>query len=52
MGFLSTVMQKLDNGQFIKNAPKKVVQREKTKKSEAEEKIKVLEERIHGFKKP
>jgi len=51
-GFLRTVMQKLDNGQFIQNAPKKVVQREKTKKSEAEEKIKVLEERIHGFKKP
>jgi len=49
-GFLRTVMQKLDNGQFIQNAPKKVVQRESTKKSDAEEKIKVLEERIAGLK--
>ena len=45
-GFLATVMKKLNNEQFIQNAPKEVVQRESAKKSEAEEKIKVLEERI------
>jgi len=51
-GFLRTVMQKFDNGQFIQNAPEKVVKRELTKKSEAEEKIRVLEERIRGLKQP
>ena len=45
-GFLTTVMKKLNNEQFIKNAPEKVVQLELTKKSEMEEKIKTLEERI------
>ena len=51
-GFLRTVAQKLDNEQFINNAPEKIIQMELTKKADAEEKINVLEERIHGFKKP
>jgi len=51
-GFLRTVMQKLDNGQFINNAPEKVIQMELIKKADAEEKIRVLEERIAGLKKP
>ena len=45
-GFLATVMKKLNNEQFIKNAPEKVIQRESAKKFEAEEKVKTLEERI------
>jgi valyl-tRNA synthetase len=49
-GFLVSVMKKLNNEQFIQNAPEKVVQRELTKKADAEEKIKVLEDRIRGLK--
>jgi len=49
-GFLRTIIKKLSNEQFIKNAPEKVVQRELTKKSEAEEKIKTLEKRIAEIK--
>jgi len=49
-GFLKSVIKKLNNEQFIKNAPEKVIQRELIKKSEAEEKIKTLEERIAELK--
>ena len=45
-GFLDTVMKKLNNTHFIQNAPEKVVNMEKTKKEDAELKIKTLEERI------
>jgi valyl-tRNA synthetase len=45
-GFLATVMKKLNNAHFIQNAPEKVVNMEKTKKEDAELKIKTLEERI------
>ncbi|UCG27004.1 MAG: valine--tRNA ligase [Bacteroidales bacterium] len=49
-GFLSMVMNKLKNERFIKNAPEHVVQSEMKKKSDAETKIKVLEERIAHLK--
>ncbi|MCK4630948.1 MAG: valine--tRNA ligase, partial [Bacteroidales bacterium] len=49
-GFLATVMKKLNNAHFIQNAPEKVVDMEKTKKADAELKIKTLEERIAGLK--
>jgi valyl-tRNA synthetase len=49
-GFLATVMKKLDNAHFIQNAPEKVVSMEKTKKEDAELKIKTLEKRIAELK--
>ena len=48
-GFLKSVIIKLSNEQFIKNAPDKVVEMEKKKKADTEEKIIMLEERINGL---
>lgn len=45
-GFLSAVNKKLENERFVQNAPKDVVEKEKEKKTDAESKIKTLEERI------
>lgn len=45
-GFLSSVMKKLENEKFVKNAPPAVLLLEQKKKSDAESKIKSLEERI------
>ena len=45
-GFLATVMKKLDNQRFVQNAPASVLELERKKKSDAESKIKSLEERI------
>jgi len=50
-GFLVTVMKKLDNESFVKNAPEKVLEVEKKKKTDTEIKIKALEERIASMKK-
>lgn len=49
-GFLESVMKKLGNERFVKNAPANVIEIENKKKSDAEAKIKVLEERIVTFK--
>ncbi len=45
-GFLNSVMKKLGNERFVNNAPEAVVNNEKKKKSDAEEKIKQLKELI------
>ncbi|MDP1623566.1 MAG: valine--tRNA ligase [Bacteroidales bacterium] len=50
-GFLSKVMQKLDNESFTKNAPAAVVGTELKKRDEAAARIRVLEEQIRGFHK-
>ena len=50
-GFLKTVMGKLGNERFVQNAPEAVVAMERKKKSDAEEKIKSLEESIAALKK-
>jgi len=50
-GFLSSVMKKLDNENFIKNAPASVLEMERKKKNDAETKIKSLEERLKELKK-
>ena len=50
-GFLSSVMKKLDNERFVKNAPANVLDLERRKKSDAESKIKSLEERIRELEK-
>ena len=49
-GFLRSVGAKLENDKFVSGAPEKVVDAERKKKSDAEERIHVLEEQIQGFK--
>lgn len=44
-GFLVNVMKKLENDRFVQNAPANVIDLERKKKSDAELKIKSLEER-------
>jgi valyl-tRNA synthetase len=48
-GFLKSVNLKLGNEKFVSGAPGKVVAAERKKKSDAEERIQVLEEQIKGF---
>ncbi|MAX80261.1 MAG: valine--tRNA ligase [Crocinitomicaceae bacterium] len=48
-GFLNTVMKKLSNERFVNNAPEQVVAIEQKKKADAEEKIKVLEEKLSAL---
>ena len=50
-GFLASVMKKLDNERFVKNAPASVLDLERKKKSDADSKIKSLEERVKELKK-
>ena len=49
--FLSSVMKKLDNERFVQNAPANVLELERKKKSDAESKIKSLEERMKELEK-
>jgi valyl-tRNA synthetase len=48
--FLVGVMKKLENERFVQNAPENVLELEKKKKSDAESKIKSLEERMSELK--
>ena len=45
-GFLVSVLKKLHNERFVKNAPANVLELERKKKADAETKIKTLEERM------
>ena len=45
-GFLNTVLKKLSNEKFVSGAPEAVVNIERKKQSDAEEKIKILKEQI------
>ncbi len=45
-GFLVSVMKKLGNERFVASAPAQVVDLERKKQADAEEKIKILEERL------
>lgn len=49
-GFLESVMKKLSNERFVNSAPAQVVDVEKKKQADAEEKIKVIEERLAALK--
>jgi valyl-tRNA synthetase len=49
-GFLKSVLKKLGNERFVNNAPEAVVEKEKSKKTDAETKISLLEDRLKGFK--
>ena len=44
--FLKSVMGKLSNERFVNNAPEQVVAVERKKKADAEEKIRILNEKI------
>ena len=48
-GFLGSVMKKLDNKNFVQNAPASVLELERKKKSDTESKIRSLEERLLEF---
>lgn len=50
-GFLTSVMKKLSNEKFVNGAPAQVVEVERKKQADAEEKIRVIEERLAGMKK-
>jgi valyl-tRNA synthetase len=50
-GFLESVMRKLDNGKFVKNAPAKVIELENRKKADTETKIRAIEEQLASMKK-
>jgi valyl-tRNA synthetase len=50
-GFLASVSKKLDNERFVRNAPAKVIDLERKKKSDAELKIRSLEERQKELEK-
>jgi valyl-tRNA synthetase len=45
-GFLASVLKKLGNERFVQNAPANVIELERKKKSDAETKIRALEERL------
>ncbi|WP_336518140.1 valine--tRNA ligase [Pollutibacter soli] len=48
-GFLESVNKKLGNGKFTANAKPEVVELERRKKEDAEEKIKILEQSLKGI---
>jgi valyl-tRNA synthetase len=48
-GFLNSVEKKLSNERFVQNAKPEVVEAERRKKADAEQKIKALEESLRGF---
>ncbi|MCF8233120.1 MAG: valine--tRNA ligase [Bacteroidales bacterium] len=48
-GFLQGVMKKLNNERFVTNAPEQVVEKERKKKADAEEKINVIEQKINNL---
>ncbi len=48
-GFLTSVQKKLSNERFVNNAPKKVIEIEKKKESDAISKIKTLEKTIQNL---
>ena len=49
-GFLKSVQKKLSNERFVNNAPAQVVENEKKKMADAEEKIKVTREQLAALK--
>jgi valyl-tRNA synthetase len=49
-GFLESVMKKLSNERFVSSAPQQVIQNEMNKKTDAEAKIKAMEETLKALK--
>jgi len=50
IGFLESVKKKTGNERFMNSAPAQVVELERKKQTDAEEKIKMLGERLVSFK--
>ena len=50
-GFLNSVMKKLSNERFVNNAPEQVIANERKKQSDAEAKIKTIEEQLSAIQK-
>lgn len=50
-GFLGSVLKKLGNEKFVKNAPAQVVEMEQKKKDDAGKRIKALEEKLDALRK-
>ena len=50
-GFLASVLKKLDNENFVSKAPAKVIEMERKKQTDAESKIKSIEESIAALSK-
>ncbi len=48
-GFLKTIMKKLSNERFVNNAPEQVVAKEKQKKADAEENIRLIKEQLQNL---
>ncbi len=48
-GFLAMVRQKLENERFMQSAPEAVISRERAKQTDAESKIRILEQRIEAL---
>lgn len=48
-GFLNSVEKKLSNERFVSGAPEKVVAMEKQKKADAEERIRVIEDKLNSL---
>ncbi|GIS04595.1 MAG: valine--tRNA ligase [Bacteroidota bacterium] len=48
-GFLNSVMKKLSNERFVNNAPEQVIANERKKQSDAEAKIKTIQEQLSAF---
>ena len=49
-GFLQGVLKKLSNASFVNNAPQKVVDMERKKQADAEEKIRIIKEQLAKLK--
>ena len=47
--FLRSVQEKLSNSKFVQNAPKKIIDIEKKKAIDTEEKIKILRKSLKKF---
>jgi len=50
LGFLESVMKKTGNERFMNSAPSQIVELERKKQTDAQEKIRMLEERLLSFK--
>ncbi len=48
-GFLNSVLKKLSNEKFVNNAPEKVIEIERKKQADAEEKVKLIKEQIKNL---
>jgi len=51
-GFLASVEKKLNNERFVQNAKAEVIELERKKKADAEQKIKTLEESLAHLSEP